>query len=97
MLDIVQSCNPVEYRKNAMTQTQENGKNSSYHPIQFPGKLMNQTWENGEKPNFGQSFGPFGQSILLIWILIPLEARHCPKLSSYVIQKKINEPNLRKS
>ena len=43
MLDIVQSCNPVEYRKNAMTQTQENGKNSSYHPIQFPGKLMNQT------------------------------------------------------
>ena len=43
MLDIVPSCNPVEYRKNAMMQTQENGKNSSYHPIQFPRKLMNQT------------------------------------------------------
>ena len=55
MLDIVPSCNPVEYRKNAMMQTQENGKNSSYHPIQFPRKLMNQTWENGEKPNFGQN------------------------------------------
>ena len=43
MLDIVPSCNLVQYQGNKVMEPWENGKNS---------KLMNQTWKNDEKPNF---------------------------------------------
>ena len=53
---------------------------------------MYQTCENGEKPNFGFNFGPnfFSQVLTL------LDVRHCRKLSSYSISRKMCHPNSRK-
>ena len=53
MLDIVPSCEPVQYQGKLMMQPWE------MNPMQFKGKLMNQTWENDKKPNVGPNFGLF--------------------------------------
>ena len=72
----------------------------------FKLKLMNQTWNNGGKPNFGLNFGPFGpylhpspsqkKYIYILWVLAPLVVRYCSNPSSYTVERKNNEPNLRK-
>ena len=54
---------------------------------------MTQTWKNNKKPNFEPDFGPFGFFLQALPLLI---IGHCPKLSSYAIYRKTNEPNLRK-
>ena len=75
----------------------------------FKLKLMNQTWNNGEKFNFGLNFGPFSpclhpspppppkkKNIYILWVLALLVVRYCSNPSSYTIERKSNEPNLRK-
>ena len=60
---------------------------------------MNHTWKNGEKPNFGTNFSPFGPNLVLqkkICVSTLLVVSYCSKISSYTIEKKTNEPNLRK-
>ena len=52
---------------------------------------MIQTQENGKKLHFGTDLGPFGPISF-----IKLVVRHCSKLSSYAIETKSSEPNLRK-
>ena len=112
MLDIVPSCNPVQYQGKLMIQSWQYGKKPnigppelfswvlsllpSYHPTQFQGKRMNQTWENGKKTNFGPDFGWFGPQNLLSWVLPLLDVRHCCKLSSSSISWKTYDPNPRK-
>ena len=56
---------------------------------------MSQTRENDQKPNFC-TIDPNLNPQFFLWILAQLVARHCSKLSSYVIQRKTNEPNLTK-
>ena len=70
--------------------------------MQFPGKLTNQTSENVKKKTT-TTLGPMLVRLVQIWtpinfmyILPLLVARHCPKLSSYAMLNKTNEPNLRK-
>ena len=59
---------------------------------------MNQTWKSNKTSNFGPDFGRFGPILgsHFLWVLPLLVIRHCSKLSSYVIQKKTDAPNLRK-
>ena len=95
MLDIVLSCNPVQYRGKLMTESWENfGPQRffrlSYHPMQFKRKLLNQTWQNGKK-----------SPKIFAWDLPLLDVRHCYainfirwcKLSSYKISRKPYDPN----
>ena len=64
---------------------------ASYHCIQFQRKPMIQTQENGKKLHFGTDLGPLDPISF-----IKLVVRHCSKLSSYAIETKSSEPNLRK-
>ena len=102
-LNIVPSCNPVEYQGKLMMQTScdfylyQLDIVPSYYLIQFKGKLKNQTSENDNKPNFGSDFRPFGLNLGPFFkILSLLVAKYCSKLSSYAIYSNTNEPNLRK-
>ena len=54
---------------------------------------MIQTQQNDEKPHFEPDLGPLcGCQIFLVNLVV----KHCSKLSSYPIQRKTSEPNLRK-
>ena len=66
-----------------------------YH-IQFQGKLMIQTQRNDGKPHFEPDLGPLGSNAGCQIFFVNLVVKHCSKLSSYAIQRKTNEPNLRK-
>ena len=69
---------------------------ASYH-VQFQGKRMIQTQENSEKNSFWTSFRSVGPKFKPPFFFSPkLVVRHCSKLSSYVIWRKNNEPDLGK-
>ena len=60
---------------------------------------MTQTCENDKKRNFEPDFGLFGPNLgrqIFLWVLPPLDVRHCCKLSLYAISRKTNDTNLRK-
>ena len=50
---------------------------------------MMQPWENGKNPNLGPP-------TFFSWVLPLVVGRQCPKLSSYAISRKTNEPNLKR-
>ena len=81
MLDVVPSCNFVQYHEKLMMQLWENGE------------LRFQTLK---KPTFGPDFDPNLVPKILLWALSLVDVIHCCKLSFHVISKKTNEPNLRK-
>ena len=66
--------------------------------VQYQGKLMKQTWKNDRKPNFGPDFVPFDPNLVPQRFFggFTSTSRHYFKPSSYAIQRKANEPNLRK-
>ena len=68
--------------------------------MHFKEKLINQTWEYGEKPNFWLGVLPVWSKLqppnFLWWVLSLLDVKHCCKLSSYAISRKMYDPNWRK-
>ena len=52
---------------------------------------MIQTQENGKRPHFGPDLGPLSPNSGHHFFLIKLLFRHCCQLSSYVIQKRVNQ------
>ena len=69
----------------------------SFHLIQFSGKLMNQTWKNAKNLILGPTHlaQTWAAKFFLLFLLL-LVVRHYSKLSSYVVYRKTNHPNLRK-
>ena len=57
---------------------------------------MTQTQEIGEEPHFGPDLGPLGSNSDCQNFSTKLVVRHCSNLSSYAVQRKNREPNLRK-
>ena len=92
MLNIVPSCNPVQYQQKLMMWNWENGQKKVF--VSFSSTTMQfekLNWENSEKPNFGPNFGPFGPNLgrqFFFLVLLLLDVRHCCKLSLYAISRK---------
>ena len=70
--------------------------------VQYQGKLVMQPWENGKNPNFGDNLhppppSPPSKRDFFSWVFSLLVIRQCSSLSSYVISRKTNESNSKKS
>ena len=64
-----------------------------YNLVQYQGNIIMQPWENSKNPNFWPNL----ESLKFFsWALALLVVRQYPKLTSYAISRKTNEPNLKK-
>ena len=61
--------------------------------VQYQGNIIMQPCENGKNPNIWPDLGPLK---FFSWALAPLVVRQYPKLTSYAVSGKTNEPNLKK-
>ena len=100
-LDIVPSCNFVQYQEKRMMQTSENVKNLNYEPNfgpQFFFFCEFYLYWLDIVGYFRPNFGPFSPDLITPMFFLGLSllvVKNCPKLTFYAISRK-NKTNCRK-